>query len=44
MSEGFAHVRRGVSRVHSRRLVADNDMTVGAPLEDEDFVLSTTSA
>ncbi len=44
MSEGFARVRRGVSRVRSPRLVAHNDMAAGVPLEfgeeDEDFVLS----
>jgi hypothetical protein len=43
MSEGFARVRRGVSRVRSPRLVAENDMAAGVPLEfaeeDEDFAL-----
>jgi hypothetical protein len=43
MSEGFARVRRGVSRVRSPRLVAENDMVAGVPLEfaeeDEDFAL-----
>ena len=46
MSEGFARVRRGVSRVRSPRLVAYNDMAVGVPLEfgeeDEEFVLSNS--
>ncbi|KAH9167567.1 hypothetical protein EDB89DRAFT_2074692 [Lactarius sanguifluus] len=44
MSEGFARVRRGVSRVRSPRLIAHNDMATGVPLEfgeeDEDFMLS----
>lgn len=44
MSEGFARVRRGVSRVRSPRLLAHNDVIAGVPLEfgeeDEDFVLS----
>lgn len=49
MSEGFARVRRGVSRVRSPRLVAtENDMAAGVPLEfaeeDEDFVLYDGSA
>jgi len=43
MSEGFARVRRGVSRVRSPRLVAENGMAAGVPLEfaeeDEDFIL-----
>lgn len=46
MSEGFARVRRGVSRVRSPRLVAHNDMGAGVPLEfgeeDEDFELSAS--
>ena len=46
MSEGFARVRRGVSRVRSPRLVAYSDMAAGVPLEfgeeDEEFVLSNS--
>jgi hypothetical protein len=44
MSEGFARVRRGVNRVRSPRLAADNGMVAGVPLEfaeeDEDFILN----
>jgi len=48
MSEGFARVRRGVSRVRSPRLLAHTDMAAGVPLEfdeeeDEDFVLSASA-
>lgn len=43
MSEGFAHVRHGVSRVRSPHLIAENEMAPGVPLEfveeDEDFIL-----
>jgi len=44
MTEGFARVRREISRVRSPKFVAHHDATVEVPLEfgeeDEDFVLS----